>query len=251
MIRKNWSDHLIFTLTCESVSSYIWMRKLENIIFVAAKSIYGGRALGDDSMKRAALFATALAVQASIGMAQSETSPVQASFIFDGNRIKIMANSKDADLYASRFASIPASCDPHCIAPQVAAVGIDTVIEPEVLEFLEQTVGGNQGLLVDARMPVDREMGYIPGSVSLPHVTMAEAGDIRGQIMLALGAREFDGVYNFADAQALMVFDNGPSQNDAGELIANLLEIGYPPEKIKYYRGGMQVWSVLALTIQK
>ena len=80
---------------------------------------------------------------------------------------------------------------------------------------------------------------------------MAEAGDIRGQIMLALGAREFDGVYNFADAQTLMAFDNGPSQNDAGELIANLLEIGYPPEKIKYYRGGMQVWSVLALTIQK
>ncbi|MDG1069824.1 MAG: hypothetical protein P8P40_15830 [Sulfitobacter sp.] len=48
-----------------------------------------------------------------------------------------------------------------------------------------------------------------------------------------------------------MVYDNGPSQNDAGVLIAHLLEVGYPPEKIRYYRGGMQVWSVLALTVQE
>lgn len=85
----------------------------------------------------------------------------------------------------------------------------------------------------------------------MPHPTIAEAGETRTQILKALGARAFDDIYNFADAQMLMVYDNGPSQNDAGVLIAHLLEVGYPPEKIRYYRGGMQVWSVLALTVQE
>lgn len=153
--------------------------------------------------------------------------------------------------FASRFASLKASCDPHCAAPALVAVGIETVIEPQLLEFMVEAVGRNTGLLVDARMPADRALGFIPGSVSLPHQMLAELNDIRTQTLKALGARTFEDVYNFADAQTLMVYDNGPSQNDAGLLVAHLLEVGYPPEKIRYYRGGMQVWSVLALTVQE
>jgi len=201
--------------------------------------------------KRAAFFAATLVAHAISGAAHADISLAQALFIFDGKRVEIGPNTPDAAKYASRFASIPASCDPNCIAPAEAAVGIETVIEPQVLAFLADAVGKNKWLLVDARMPSDRGLGFIPGSVSLPHPTIAEAGETRTQILKALGARAFDDIYNFADAQMLMVYDNGPSQNDAGVLIAHLLEVGYPPEKIRYYRGGMQVWSVLALTVQE
>ena len=29
----------------------------------------------------------------------------------------------------------------------------------------------------------------------------------------------------------------------------SLLKMGYPPEKLKYYRGGMQAWTSLGLTV--
>lgn len=195
--------------------------------------------------------AMVFAFQANFVSAQDHLASGKASFIFDGERVNISQNPSTAADYAARFASIAPSCDPNCIAPKSAAVGINTVVEPEVLGFLIDAVGKNEGLLVDARMPDGRAMGHIPGSVSLPHTTLAQANDFREQILTALGTRIFEGIYNFSDAQNLVVYDNGPSQNDAGLLISYLLEVGYPPEKLSYYRGGMQVWSVLGLTVQE
>ncbi|WP_298859607.1 rhodanese-like domain-containing protein [uncultured Sulfitobacter sp.] len=202
-------------------------------------------------IKRAAFFAAALFVQAATVEAQDYSTTAQVAFNFGGTRIEIGPNASDAATYAGRFAALPASCDPYCIAPATAAVGIDTLIEGEVLDFLVTAVGENTGLLVDARMPDGRALGYIPGSVSLPHETMAAENEFRDEILKALGARAFEDVFNFVDAQNLVVFDNGPTQNDAGVLISHLLEVGYPPEKIRYYRGGMQVWSAVGLTVQE
>ena len=42
--------------------------------------------------------------------------------------------------------------------------------------------------------------------------------------------------------------DSGPATQDAAALIVDLLAAGYPPEKIGYYRGGMQVWTTLGLS---
>ncbi|MGD8570515.1 MAG: rhodanese-like domain-containing protein, partial [Gammaproteobacteria bacterium] len=33
--------------------------------------------------------------------------------------------------------------------------------------------------------------------------------------------------------------------------IKNLLALGYPAEKIYYYRGGMQAWQSLGMTVYK
>lgn len=173
----------------------------------------------------------------------------KASFIFNGERIKISRDNPQAAEFAMRFAAAPGSCGAPCIAPMLAAEGVPTLDEIGVLTFLVENVAGNTGLMVDARLPEDRAFGFIPGTVSLPHITVAPDNAFKGDILLALGAREFDGVYNFSDARELLVYDAGPSSDDAGQLVRNLLAAGYPREMIRYYRGGMQVWSVLGFSI--
>lgn len=203
--------------------------------------------------KRISISALALALALGVNSVSADEHKItgQVQFLFDGEEVTVGPAFPKAGAYAARFAAIEPSCDPYCVAPQEAADGIKTVAEPDVLEFLITAVGRSEGLLVDARMPPDRALGYIPGSVSLPHETIEDDTEFRVEILKALGARTFDGLYNFADAQQLVVFDNGPTQNDAGILISHLLEVGYPAKQIWYYRGGMQVWSVLGLTVQE
>ena len=220
--------HAVFTLTTDSLSDYIWAQHVRITIFVAAKTIYGVQGLGDDMIKRAAIFAAALFAQAATVEAQDYLTTAQAAFSFSGTRVEIGPNALDAAKFAGRFASLPASCDPYCIAPETAADGVVTLVEGQVLDFLVTSVGESTGLLVDARMPEGRALGYIPGSVSLPHETLAAENEFRDEILKALGARAFEDVFNFADAQNLVVFDNGPTQNEAGKLISHLLEVGYP-----------------------
>lgn len=241
----------VFALTTDSVSAYIWFHYVRATIFVATKTIYGAQGLGDSMIGRAAILAAAVFLNVGSVVAQDYSTTAEVTFNFGGARLEVGPSSANATAYASRFAGVATSCDPYCIAPQAAAAGIETIIEGQVLDFLVMAVGENAGLLVDARMPADRMLGYIPGSVSLPHETLSAENEFRDEILKALGARAFEDVFNFADAQDLVVFDNGPTQNDAGVLISHLLKVGYPPEKIRYYRGGMQVWSVVGLTVQE
>lgn len=183
--------------------------------------------------------------------AQGTFKEAKASFIFNGERIRIDRDNPDAGRLAVRFASTGDACGVTCIAPMVVAEGIPTFGEPDVLEFLVDKVAGNKGLMVDARMPADRAKGFIPGTVSLPFATMADENEFKDDILKALGARALDGIFNFTDARELLIYDNGPSTDDAGKLVRNLLAAGYPIEKIQYYRGGMQVWSVLGFSIEE
>ncbi|MGC1496132.1 MAG: rhodanese-like domain-containing protein [Sulfitobacter sp.] len=188
---------------------------------------------------------------AGTGYAQEYLSEAKASFIFNGERIKIARDNPEVVRFATRFASSGDACGAPCIAPMQVADGVATFGENDVLEFLVNEVAGNRGLMVDARMPEVRARGYIPGTVSLPFATLEPDNNFKDNILKALGAREFDGTFNFTDARELLVYDNGPSTDDAGKLVKNLLSAGYPVEKIHYYRGGMQVWSVLGFSIEE
>jgi hypothetical protein len=198
----------------------------------------------------AAQAAMVLLLVATASSAQEDLTQAKASFIFNGERIKISRDNPQAAQFVLAFAGSAGSCGAPCIAPLNVAPGVRTLDEIEVLNFLVSEVAGNRGLMVDARLPQDRALGYIPGSVSLPYSTMDPENDFKDDILRALGAREFEGVFNFADARQLLVYDKGPGSNDAGVLVSALLAAGYPPEMIRYYRGGMQVWSVLGFSIE-
>lgn len=190
-------------------------------------------------------------LSAAIATAQEYITEAKASFIFNGERVKISRDASNVARFTARFAAAGDGCGAPCIAPMQVAEGVRTLDETQVLAFLVQEVAGNKGLMVDARMPEDRAGGFIPGTVSLPHATMEADNNFKNDILRALGAREFDGVFNFTDARQLLIYDNGPSTDDAGKLVRNLIAQGYPAEMIRYYRGGMQVWSVLGFSIEE
>lgn len=195
--------------------------------------------------------AIVLFLAATASSAEERAVAMKASFIFDGERVEIRRDNRDALRFVTYFVSASEPCLNACIAPMKAADGVETVDEAQVLAFLETKVGTNIGLALDARASQDRVGGFIPGSVMLPPRVVDPRNLGRDDVLRALGAREFDGVFNYADAKHLLIYDQGPATDDAGLLVRHLIAAGYPPEKIKYYRGGMQVWSVLGFTIEE
>ena len=55
-------------------------------------------------------------------------------------------------------------------------------------------------------------------------------------------------VLDFSQAKDLLLWCNGPWCDQSPRAIKGLLRIGYPPHKIHYYRGGMQMWLLMGLT---
>ena len=57
--------------------------------------------------------------------------------------------------------------------------------------------------------------------------------------------------YDFTNAKELLLFCNGAWCGQSPESLKELIAIGYPEEKLKWYRGGMQSWLSLGLTTIK
>lgn len=143
------------------------------------------------------------------------------------------------------------SCPPACIQPAALAGGVATVGELEVIAFLEGEVAGGSGLLLDSRMPDVFIKGTIPGAVNVPYTTLAADNPYRKEILKALGAVETGDGWDFGGAMALTMFCEGPGCDQTPRAIASLASAGYPADKLRYYRGGLQVWELLGLTVAR
>lgn len=153
------------------------------------------------------------------------------------------------NVISGTFAKTSRSCPPFCIHPMKAAEGVETVGELEIMDFLTQKVSKGEGLLVDARIPEWHKKGTIPGSVNIPFTLFSSKNPYLDDLLAVLGAKRAgqDG-WEFSEAKELLMFCNGPWCDQSPRAIKGLLEIGYPAEKLYYYRGGMQNWSVLGLS---
>jgi len=131
--------------------------------------------------------------------------------------------------------------------------GIETVSELDVINFISNEVNNNVGLLVDARMPKWYQVGTIPGAINIPFSILSTKGDnpFISQIFELFGAVNKNGKWDFSKAQIIMIFDNGPWCQQGVRAMKNLVKLGYPKSKIRYYRGGMQYWQILGLTTLK
>lgn len=150
------------------------------------------------------------------------------------------------------FAKTSRACPPFCIQPYHVADGVETIAELELIDFLENEVSNGTGILIDARTPNFYVAGTIPGAVNLPFNLLENDGNnpFLGPILTQLGGRQnADGTWNFDNATNLALFCNGPWCAQSPTAIRNLLSVGYPANKLKYYRGGMQNWLILGLTV--
>jgi len=144
------------------------------------------------------------------------------------------------------FAKTSRPCPPFCIHPMSAAPGVETVGELELIDFVKNQVKQGKGLLVDARMPKFFNSETIPGAINIPFVLFT--GENADKVISLLGVTEKDGKKDFSKAKELTLFCNGPWCDQSPRAIKALLKAGYPARKLKYYRGGMQLWKIFSLT---
>ena len=57
--------------------------------------------------------------------------------------------------------------------------------------------------------------------------------------------------WDFSLAKKVVIWCNGVWCGQSPRAIKGMLVLGYPADKIYYYRGGMQAWQSLGLTIVK
>jgi rhodanese-related sulfurtransferase len=131
--------------------------------------------------------------------------------------------------------------------------GVETIGEIELLGYLQRMADGDQRvLLIDSRGPDWVRRGTIPGSINIHYKRLslrsAEEADIADLLEETFGARRTAEFWNFATAKTLVLFCNGAWCGQSPTNIRSLLRIGYPPSKLKWYRGGMQDWEVMGLT---
>jgi rhodanese-related sulfurtransferase len=170
------------------------------------------------------------------------------------------------------FAKTSRKCPPFCIQPMSAGDGVTTVGQLEMFDFMEHELLDETGLIIDARTPSWWKRGTIPGSINIPFTVFAldindpklidtmkrvgakRRGEVSGftrsiENMGLMGGDEKNDEWDFTSAKKLMLWCNGMWCGQSPHAIRSLLKLGYPPEKLFYYRGGMQAWQSLGLTV--
>jgi len=173
--------------------------------------------------------------------------------IHDGTPARIRREPDNFNQIDPDFALTSRPCPPYCIQPMHLAPGVETIGELELLDYLRRAGQGDGVLVVDSR---DADWlirsGIIPGAIHLPwerlHPAHAEAEDIAAILTLQFGAGRSGMLWNFENAKTLVFYCNGPWCGQSPTNIRQLLALGYPAHKLKWYRGGMQAWKSLGLT---
>lgn len=188
----------------------------------------------------------ALATDKAVGITAGELS---RQFTINGQSYEISRNQDNAATLTGEFAKTSRACPPFCVHPMSSGAGVETIGEIEVLDFLSGVVAQGQGLLIDSRVPEWFQKGTIPGAINVPFATLEPTNPYRDEILKALGARQVGSGWDFSAALDLALFCNGPWCDQSPRAIRNLLDVGYPADKLRYYRGGMQDWLILGLTV--
>lgn len=169
----------------------------------------------------------------------------------NGKTIRIERIQDTSHKLTNSFSKTSRVCPPFCINPIKLSANISTTGELEVLDFLDNEVKKNKGLLVDSRMPAWFEKGTIPGAVNIPFTVLSKGFDNKHtvDIIKLLGATEKDGNWDFTNVKKLMLFCNGSWCGQSPAALMNLAKLGYPEEKLFWYRSGVQSWQQVGLTI--
>lgn len=165
----------------------------------------------------------------------------------DGKAIEIMRHQSPEhrvhELYATTSRGIPQPM--HPFKPHA----VETLGEQEFIEYMMQAQDDPAVMIVDTRTIGWHVRLSIPGAQSYPY-TMMDDPDDREWALDDFGvSKNAAGEYDFSEAKTLAMFCNGYWCGQTPAMIRQLLALGYPAEKLKYYRGGMQAWTSLGFTV--
>lgn len=193
-----------------------------------------------------------------------------------GQDVEIKRNQDNNATVNPDFAKTSRPCPPFCIQPDTLADDVETIAENGMLDYLQKQSNGDSSILViDSRTPDWAEKGTIPGATNIPWTELNPASGATTDGIIKVmsekfGAKLADGadalavdeavaeggdavskVFDYTDAKTLVMFCNGMWCGQSPANITQLLKFGYPAEKLKWYRGGMQDWEILGLTTVK
>ncbi len=188
-----------------------------------------------------------------------------------GREVAIQREQDNFAVVNPDFAKTSRPCPPFCIQPMQLAPGVETIAELEMLDYLVQaSQPAARVLVIDSRTSNWVRKGTIPGSKNIPWIRLnpkkgattesiiellqtefaakLAAGEDAFSVDEAIVAGDPSRVFDYSHAKTLVLFCNGMWCGQSPQNIKYLLKFGYPAEKIKWYRGGMQNWSNLGLT---
>ena len=121
----------------------------------------------------------------------------------------------------------------------IVAEGVTTIGELELLGFLQD----GETVVIDSRTNSWFREGTIRGASNIPY------DEILDRLAILGCEPDFDG-WDCQNANQVALFCNGNWCGQSPTAIHNLLEVGYPADRIFYYRGGMQAWRLLGLSVK-
>jgi len=154
------------------------------------------------------------------------------------------------------------------LQPMTLAKNIQTVGELEVLAHIKEAQKeSSKYVLIDARMVQWFEQMTIPTSVNLPFNEILydedideddfesedeyeEYQDSNERMFEILNIKKNKKGLDFSKAKSALFFCNGSWCSQSPKAIFKLINMGYPKEKLLWYRGGLQDWLIYDFTVE-
>lgn len=191
---------------------------------------------------KAIVLTTALALAAGTALAESEVGITKdmpsVTVETPKGALRIERIQDPENEIAGEWARTSRPCPDFCIQPMTPAEGVTTIGELELIEMLQDP----EAVVIDSRTRDWFEGGTIPGAISIPYTYIF---DELGQ----LGCEPDFAGWDCSEAKRVALFCNGIWCGQSPTAIRTMIEAGYPAERIAYYRGGMQGWRLLGLTV--
>ena len=125
---------------------------------------------------------------------------------------------------------------------------IQTIAEVELLKFMKTKGNKKKGLVVDLRSKEAYLKESIPSAVNIPAKIKDNKAKVE-KIFKVLGAKRLaDGSLDTSHVMEVAFYCNGLWCDKSSEFIKAFLALGYPADKMLYYRGGFQMWKILGFT---
>ena len=174
------------------------------------------------------------------------------------------ASRKVADICKKTFVTQVGTLQPMNLGK-----GIKTVGELEVLVHIKHAQDTpKEYILVDARTERWFEQITIPTSVNIPFNEIAydkdsELHDFENEdkfdeyiehykrLFTLLNIKKTTKGLDFSKAKSIILFCNGSWCSQSPKAIYKLVNMGYPKEKLLWYRGGLQDWLIYDFTVER